>query len=284
MRIAVASGKGGTGKTTIATNLASMLAESGERVTYIDCDVDEPNGRLFLKPDIDEARDVNVPVAFVNEERCTGCGQCGSTCRYHALANTGKRVIIFPEMCRGCGACALSCPTGAISLIPRHVGKITLGRAGPLRFVEGRMNVGEVATTEIIRELKRLRTDGVAILDAPPGTACPAVEAIRNVDRTFLVTEPTPFGLHDLRLAVGVVRSMKVEAGVIINRCDVGDSRVRDYCREEGLDVLLEVRNDRKVAEAYAGGELPWRVVPHFRDAIASLAESLADLTARKSS
>lgn len=276
MKIAVASGKGGTGKTTIAASLASLLAlEQEEPVTYIDCDAEEPNGHLLLHPDIEKTVPVNVPVPCVDAGRCTLCGDCAAACQFHALAVAGGGVVSFSELCHGCGACELTCSVDAIRLVDRAVGEIRVGVAGALNFVEGRMNVGEASTTPIIRALGEFLGEGVSILDAPPGTACPAVEAMSSADCAVLVTEPTPFGLHDLRLAVDVARQLSLPMGVVVNRCDIGDDRVSAYCRELDINVLLEIPNDRAVARAYSNGQLPWQSVPSFRHAILELADTL---------
>lgn len=273
MKVAVASGKGGTGKTTIATSLASLLAQSESGVTYLDCDAEEPDGHLLLRPDIEDERQVEVPVPVFGRDLCTQCGECANACQFNALALTGGEVVSFVELCHGCGACELVCQTGAITLGRRTVGSIRVGHAGPLRFVEGRMNVGEASVTPIIRALRETVGDGISILDAPPGTACPAVEALTEVDRAILVTEPTPFGLHDLALAVDVARQLELPLAVVINRCDIGDDRVSDYCRQESIEVLLSIKNSREVAEAYASGELPLGASAAFREDIEALTE-----------
>ncbi len=276
MKIAIASGKGGTGKTTVAASLASLLTETGEKVTYIDCDAEEPNGHLILRPTIGSTRPVEVSVVEVDADACTGCGKCCRACQFHALACVKDSVTTFPQLCHGCGACSLVCPTGAIVEVPKTSGIIREGRAGDLRFIGGEMTVGEESVTPIVRALKAaVPEEGITILDAPPGTACPAVETMRGTDRAILVTEPTPFGLNDLKLAVETTRELGVTAGVVINRCDVGTSDTLDYCRREGLDVLLEIPNDRAVAEAYSTGTLPTRVVPGFRETMLPLVHTV---------
>ena len=276
MRLVIASGKGGTGKTTVATGLASLLAEAGGSVTYVDCDAEEPNGHLILRPVIENTRSVEVQVVEVDQDKCTGCGECCRACQFHALACMKDSVVTFSQLCHGCGACSLVCPVDAIIEVPRKRGIIREGRAGDLSFVGGEMMVGEESVTPIIRALKEaMPASGTVILDAPPGTACPAVESMRDADRAILVTEPTPFGLHDLKLAVETARALGIPAGIVINRCDVGDSGVLDYCRDEKLDVLLEIPNDRAVAEAYSIGRLPSEVVPSFRETMSTLADTV---------
>ncbi len=279
MRIAIASGKGGTGKTTIATNLAVALAETGARVAYVDCDVEEPNGRLFLKPTIRTTREVSIPVPAVDASRCTLCGACGQACRYSAILALPKTVATFPKLCHGCGGCALACPEGAISEVPRIVGTVEEGTAGCLAFVEGRLNVGEAMAPPVIRAVLRAAPeDCMLVLDAPPGTSCPVIESVKRADAVLLVTEPTPFGLNDLQLAVAMVRELRLPLGVAVNRAGIGDRGVFDYCAREGIPVLFELANDRAIAYAYSRGELAVAALPQLSPAFVRLAQRLAEL------
>lgn len=274
MRIAIASGKGGTGKTTVAVNLACVLADAGQKVQYLDCDVEEPNGHIFLKPEITATEPVGIPVPVVDEEKCKGCRKCAEVCQYHAIAVL-KKPLVFAELCHGCGGCALVCPERAIREENRTIGVVetgralrqSSGRADGVDFVQGRLNVGEPMAPPLIRAVKKKAiADGVAIMDAPPGTSCPVVATVRDADYVLLVTEPTPFGLNDLRLAVEMIRQLGVPHGVVINRADVGDRRVRDYCASEGIALLMELPDDRRVAEAYSRGELAASSLVHWRD------------------
>ena len=262
--IAIASGKGGTGKTTVAVHLAACLAAQGRTVQYLDCDVEEPNGHLFLKPKIENSASVGIPVPVVDAARCTSCGKCAEVCEFNAIAML-KKPLVFPELCHGCGACALVCPVGAIREIPRAIGVAETGRADSILFAQGRLNVGEPMSPPLIRAVKARRNpDAIALYDAPPGTSCPVVATVRGADFIALVTEPTPFGLHDLALAVATLRPLGRPLGVVVNRAD-DDRRVQDYCQAENLPVLAELPDDRRVAETYARGELLFDRLPDWR-------------------
>lgn len=276
--IAIASGKGGTGKTTVAVNLAALLAEQGYPVQYLDCDVEEPNGHLFLKPRLDQVDEVGVPVPVIDAARCNACRRCAEVCEYNALIVL-KTAMVFPELCHGCGGCAPVCPTGAIREEPRTIGVVESGQAGPIGFTQGRLNVGEPMSPPLIRAVKRARRDkAMALLDAPPGTSCPVVATVRDADFVVLVTEPTPFGLNDLRLAVELTRSLGRRFGVVINRAGIGNDDVAAYCRNENIDVLAEIPDDRDVAQAYSRGEMAVVSVLGFRDALVPLAAKLGSL------
>lgn len=276
MKIAIASGKGGTGKTTVATNLAFVATQTGKRVHLLDCDVEEPNCHIFVKPVITKSEPVYVPVPKVDEALCTGCGQCSAVCQFKAIACLGKKALAFPEMCHGCGACWLICPERAISQSKRQVGILEDGSANGFRFTHGRLRVGEAMSPPLIRKLKAsVNGSSLCIIDAPPGTSCPVVSAIKNCDFVCLVTEPTPFGLNDLALAVSVVRKLKMPAGVVVNRADIGDKCVMDYCRVERLPVLVEIPDDRRIAEAYSRGQLICEAIPQMRPVFEHLLVSI---------
>lgn len=267
VKIAVASGKGGTGKTTVATNLAVSLASDGQRVMYADCDVEEPNGHIFLKPVIRSATRIGIPIPEVDTSKCTGCGQCGELCQFSAIVCINEKVLTFPELCHGCGGCSLLCPEEAIREVQREIGDIEEGAADGIGFIHGTMRIGEAMSAPLIHAVKeRAPSDGITIFDAPPGTSCPVIEAVRETDFVLLVTEPTPFGLNDLRLAVEMVRALGLRFGIIINRCDVGDDEVRLYCAREDILLLLEIPDDRRIAEAYSRGEMAMEAVPDLRD------------------
>jgi len=275
--IAVASGKGGTGKTTVATSLAWTLARQKRRVELLDCDVEEPNSHLFLKPICGPARPVAVPVPQIDAEQCTLCGTCAEVCQFNAIACLKDRVFVAEELCHGCGACGVFCPVDAISETGREVGVMQSGRCLPkggteLHLRYGRLHIGEPMAVPLIRAVRR-RSDSaeVTLIDAPPGTSCPVIAAVKGADFVLLVTEPTPFGLNDLRLAVETMRTLKLPAAVVINRSTVGDRAVWDYCRKEEIDVLLEIPEDRRIAEAYSRGCIVPEALPEYEKAFAEL-------------
>lgn len=257
MRIAIASGKGGTGKTTIATSLALSLADR-LKVCYFDCDVEAPNGHIFLKPNFSFVSQANIPIPQIDAALCRACGHCVSVCQFHALAKIGNNILVFPQLCHGCGSCTLNCPAGAISEVPNPIGVLETGVAmSGIEFFQGRLTISEPMATPIIRQLKKLaqpRQDAIEIYDAPPGASCSVVETLKGVDRVLLVTEPTPFGLHDLKQVLGILREMKLPAGVIINRDGIGDQSVEQFCTKEGLPILMRIPISRKIAESISRG------------------------------
>jgi len=274
MKIAIASGKGGTGKTTIATNLAVSLARAGRRVQYLDCDVEEPNGHIFLKPDIERVEEATVGVPQVDQSKCTGCGRCGQLCQYSAIICIQKHVLTFEPLCHSCGGCMAVCPASALTEKPRRIGVAEYGAVNGVAFGHGRLDIGAIQTPALIRHVKRgIREDAVVILDAPPGTSCPVIEALKGTDFVLLVTELTPFGLNDLELAVGMVKTLKLPFAVVINRCDMGDDGVAQYCRREGIDIAMEIPNDRKIAEAYSRGQMMVDIQPEYAAKFCQLCE-----------
>jgi MinD superfamily P-loop ATPase len=268
VRLAIASGKGGTGKTTIATNLALTLADGERTVQLLDCDVEEPNCHIFLKPEIERTGPVTVAIPEVIEERCTGCGICGDVCEFSAIAIVKGKVLIFPELCHSCGACTLFCPEEAFTEVHREIGVIEEGKAGKIDFIHGLLNIGELMSPAVIRGVKKAAGGAnILISDSPPGTSCPVIEAVKDADCILLVTEPTPFGLNDLELAVGMVRELGVPFAVAINRSDIGNEEVREYCRREQIEIVLEIPDDRRIAEVYSRGDMVVRALPEYRKA-----------------
>jgi MinD superfamily P-loop ATPase len=293
MRIVVASGKGGTGKTTVATSLALVAAEQ-ESVRFMDCDVEAPNAGLFLDPDLERRKEVGLLIPQVDESICTFCGKCAEVCQFHAIAVVGKKTLVFPELCHGCGSCTLVCPENAIS---EHLDVMGVLESGPaaheIDFAQGVMNVGEPMAVPIIRELKKWRPVSLRgavfpeaipplsgrlleIRDAPPGASCPVVETIRGADFVLLVTEPTPFGLHDLKQVAEITRELNLLAGVVINRDGIGDNAVQDYCDENDIPILMRIPMERRFAEAIASGKTLVEAAPEYRPVFRTLLESIA--------
>ena len=290
MIVTVASGKGGTGKTTVATGLAVAVASALGReqaaadaqVWLLDCDVEEPNAHLFLKPTIWSRREVGVPTPVVDQDRCNGCRRCAEVCAYHAIAVLGREVLVFNELCHGCGSCAMNCPQTAIREELRVTGVIEEGTAGEIAFAHGILNVGEAMAVPVIRQLKRQGTEdsshGLTILDAPPGTSCPVVECLTGSDYALMVTEPTPFGLHDLKMAVDVARGeLGLPVGVVINRDGVGDHGVEGYCRKESIPILMRIPLDRRIAAACSEGIPLPSALPEYRERFLDLYRLLRD-------
>jgi len=269
MIIAVASGKGGTGKTTIATNLARSI---GNGVQLIDCDVEEPNSHLFLSPQIEKIEEVNIPNPKVDLGKCNFCGECAKICRFSAIVVIKSNVLTFPELCHGCGGCTLVCPEDAISEIPKSIGIVEQGTSNSLTFIGGRLEVGEAMSPPLIKAARSLaRNNGVVIIDSPPGTSCPVIAAVKGADFCILVTEPTPFGLNDLQLAVEVVHKLNIPTGVVINRCDIGDQEVRNFCYQRHIPLLMEIPEDRLIAEAYSRGQMIIDVLPEYKEKFQAL-------------
>lgn len=278
MILAIASGKGGTGKTTVAVNLARVC---GGSVQLLDCDVEEPNAHLFLRGAARPESVVEIPVPRVDQRLCDACGECARICQYHAILQLRGTPLVFPELCHGCGGCSRVCPRGAIRESGRRIGVVGVREAGPITLTQGRLDVGVALVPPLIRAVKARLERGVpAILDAPPGTSCPVIVTLRGADVAILVTEPTPFGLHDLTLAVAMVRELGLPCGVVVNRAGAGDGRVHAYCRAEGIPILLELPDDRRIAEAYSRGGLIVEVLPEYRDHFIRLLERAGALAA----
>jgi MinD superfamily P-loop ATPase len=276
MIISVASGKGGTGKTTVATNLAYSM---GIPVQIIDCDVEEPNAHLFLKPDIYEDKKAYAMIPEIDENACNQCKKCAEICRFRAITVIGETVLTFPELCHGCGGCIEVCPEKAIREAGRELGIIEKGGKDGLSFVHGRLRIGEAMSPPLIkkvREQQELSKD--IIIDAPPGTSCPVVASIKHTDFVLMVTEPTPFGLHDLKLAVEAVQLLGIPKGLVINRSDLGNDRVKEYAEQEALPVLMEIPFDRKIAEIYSNGRLLAEELPEWKTGFRDLFTRIKDI------
>jgi MinD superfamily P-loop ATPase len=279
MIISVASGKGGTGKTTVAVNLALSL--SNRHVQLLDCDVEEPNSHLFLNPVIQETKPAHTLVPTVNYELCDFCGKCAPACEYNALVVVPKQeVMVFPGLCHGCGLCSLVCPRDAISEMSREIGVIKKGTSGDgnIALVYGLLNIGEVMATPLIDQVKAgIDPAKTVIIDVPPGTACPVIAAVQGSDYCILVTEPTPFGLYDLTLAVAVLRVLKLPFGVVINKAGIGDRKVYEYCVHEGIPILLEIPHDKRIAQCYSEGVPFIKELPEWRERFAALMERVEE-------
>jgi MinD superfamily P-loop ATPase len=251
MIVSVASGKGGTGKTSVALNMALSVGN----IQFLDCDVEEPNAHLLLHPKLNRTEPVVSLVPLVDTKLCDHCGKCAEFCQYNALFTSPEQVLVFPELCHSCDGCAIVCPKKAISWKKNSIGVLHFGTVGSLALVYGELKVGEPMAVPVIKAVKRQMEKGRdVILDSPPGASCPFVETVRGSDFCVLVTEPTPFGLHDLKIAVQVLRNMTVPFGVVINRAGVGDKKVYDYCKKEKIRIMMEIPYQRRIAELYSRG------------------------------
>jgi len=279
--IVVASGKGGTGKTTVATNLAASSAEH-QPVQFLDLDVEEPNAHVFLKPEISERTEVYTQVPSVDYGLCNLCGLCGDVCAFNALVPLTEEILFFPELCHSCGVCSYFCPKKAISEVEREVGVIEGAEIDNIVFAQGKLHIGEVAAPTVIQALKhRIMKNRLVIMDAPPGTSCSVVEAVRGADFCLLVTEPTPFGLSDLKLMVDLVGQLEIPAGIIINRYREGWDRIDCYAEERGIPVLMRIPFDREIAFCYAEGRLFTRSLPRYAGMFAGLVGKIEGLVIR---
>ncbi len=275
MIVSIASGKGGTGKTLVATSLALALS-SKKGVQILDCDVEEPNDYIFMKPVFDIREKSSIPIPVIDEQKCTHCGKCAQICAYNALAVLKNKVLTFPELCHGCGACTYLCPEKAIREEPREIGVVEIGNSNGVEFVQGVLNVGEAMAPPIIRQVKKhINGGGISIIDSSPGTSCPVVEAIKGSDFCLMVTEPTPFGLHDLKLAVEVVKVLGIPCGVVINRSSENDSETEKYCREEGLPVLMKIPLDIEIARIYSRGIPLIEGMPEWKERFVGLMDRI---------
>jgi MinD superfamily P-loop ATPase len=281
MIISVASGKGGTGKTLVATSLALSLIDS-YKVQLLDCDVEEPNSNILLRLDVKTSQPVYVPIPKVDETKCTYCGKCAEVCAYNAIAVIKDKVLVFPELCHGCGACSYLCPESAIAEEGREIGVVERGNSGNLELVQGRLAIGEAMAPPVIRDVKKyIDPANVVIIDVPPGTSCPVVEAVEGSDFCLLVTEPTPFGLNDLSLAVEVVRKLGMPCGVVVNRVGIGGEEVEKYCNQEGIPILLRIPLDRNIAMLYSQGIPLVEGMPRWREDFLGLFQSMDTMVMR---
>jgi len=283
MKIAIASGKGGTGKTTLSTNLASYLSEKQE-VVLTDLDVEEPNSGLFIHANLVHEEDKFKMVPEWIEDKCTLCSICQKVCNFHAVIQLGKMIMVFPELCHGCYACSELCPESTLPMIPKKMGKLRHFKKDNLNFVESRLDIGEEQAVPLISQTQKyidehFADDVIRIYDSPPGTSCPVIEATKDSDFVILVTEPTPFGLHDLKLAIDTMIELKKNFGVVVNRYGIGNEDVITYCEDENIPVLAKIPNKRRIAELYSSGKLIYREVAevqHELDKIITYIETLS--------
>ena len=278
MIISVASGKGGTGKTLVATSLALSLIDN-HKIQLLDCDVEEPNANILLHLALSQGKRVYVPIPKVDETDCTYCGKCAEICAFNALAVIKEKVLVFPELCHGCGACSYLCPESAITEEGREVGVVERGDSGNLQVIQGKINVGEAMAPPVIREVKKyIEPANIVIIDVAPGTSCPVVEAVEGSDFCLLVTEPTPFGLNDLLLAVEVVRKLGISCGVVVNRAGIGGEEVEQYCLREGIPILSRIPLDRNIARLYSEGIPLVKGIPRWREAFLRLFQDIKSM------
>ena len=288
MKVAIASGKGGTGKTTLSTNLAAYLAES-RPVVLTDLDVEEPNSGLFIRAGLVHEEDKFKMVPRWIEDKCTLCGICQRVCNFHAVIQLGQMIMVFPELCHGCYACSELCPEDTLPMVPKKMGKLRHYRQGNLNFIESRLDIGEEQAVPLISQThkyidEKFPDDVVRIYDSPPGTSCPVMEAVKDTGFVILVTEPTPFGFHDLKLAVETMRELKKNFGVVINRHGIGNNDVADYCADQGIPVLAKIPNSRQIAALYSKGRLFYREVPEVRAALEQIVRHLDNLVKEETS
>jgi MinD superfamily P-loop ATPase len=266
MIVSIASGKGGTGKTTVAVNLALALKEV-QPVQFLDCDVEEPNAHFFLQPHFKQNQTVYLSVPDILEEKCTFCGKCAEICAYNALAVLKNTVLVFPELCHGCGGCTLLCPEKAIQEKGHRIGVIESGTTDSISFAHGKLDIGQAMSPPLIRALKKhMKVENSIIIDAPAGTSCPVVESVKGSDVSLLVTEPTPFGLNDLRLTMETIKELQIPLAVIVNRSDGEDGPIREYCQKQNIPILMTIPLDRKIAEAYSEGKTIVETQTSYKD------------------
>ena len=276
MIISIASGKGGTGKTTVATNLALSVEED---VQLLDCDVEEPNAHIFIQPQFFNQTSVVVAIPQVDNKKCTFCNRCASVCAFNAIAVIPGKILVFPELCHSCGACQYFCPVQAINEIDKEIGIIKFGIKNKIDFIHGQLNIGEVIPTPVIKEVKKyIDRSKIVIIDAPPGTSCPVIEAVKGSDFCILVTEPTPFGLNDLILALEVLQKMRIPFGVIINRSDLGNKETEEYCHQRNVPILMTIPFEKTIAVAYSKGIPLVEIVPKYKKQFGDLLKNIHEI------
>ena len=277
MKITIASGKGGTGKTTLSANLSSYLANNNQQVVLADLDVEEPNSALFVKGDLILEKDCHRMIPKWTSDVCTLCGKCAEVCNFNAILHFPNEILVFPELCHSCYACSELCPTNSLPMLPQKTGELKHFKADKFDFIEGRLDLGQEMAVPLIGEIidyidENFDEKNIKIFDAPPGTSCPVIEASRGSDFVILVTESTPFGLNDLKLAVQTMRVLKQKFGVVINRYGIGNDSVVKYCTDENIPIIAKIPNDKKIAQIYSKGELIYPKISEFKDALEKVA------------
>lgn len=282
LKITIASGKGGTGKTTISTNLTSYLASKAQEVVLCDLDVEEPNSALFIKSSLKNEQICNKMVPKWESEECILCGECAKVCNFNAIVALPSEILVFPELCHSCYACSELCPTNSLPMNPQKIGEIKEYQAQNFSFIEGRLDLGQEMAVPMISQtieyVEKNFKDCIKIFDAPPGTSCPVIEASRESDFAILITEATPFGLNDLKLAVETMRVLKQKFGVIINRYGIGDDSVEIYCKNEDIPIITKIKNDKEVAKLYSKGELIYPKIEHFKSSLDEIISFIGDI------
>lgn len=269
MKIAIASGKGGTGKSTISTNLAYLLSKKYNNVAILDCDVEEPNCHIFLKPELTLSQNISIPTPLIDKDKCIACGKCVEVCQFNSLALIKKNILVFNDLCHGCGSCKINCPTEAISEAGRIVGIIEKGKTNNFNFIHGKSRIGEAMSPPLIKAVKEYANTqnyDIEILDCPPGTSCPVITAVESVDFVVLVTEPTPFGFNDLKLAVGVMQKLNKPFGIVINRSTENDYIIEDWAKENNIRILTKIPDCFEAAKTYSKGELIVKELPELEE------------------
>jgi MinD superfamily P-loop ATPase len=277
MDIVISSGKGGTGKTFIATNLAKILSEKNNQIHYLDCDVEEPNGHLFLKPVIEHEEDINlIAPSGVDKEKCILCGKCAQICKYNAIAIVNKQVLIFNELCHVCGGCKIVCPVDAIIEKERKIGVLKKGISGKIKVYYALLETAEGGMSpRLVKKVKEYAGEGINILDSPPGTNCPVVETVKDADLCVLVTDPTPFGVNDLKLSVDMAREIGQEPVILVNRAEYKDTALKEYCLKEGVEIIGEIPDERRIAECYSRGEMATDKFPEVKKLFEILSDKI---------
>jgi MinD superfamily P-loop ATPase len=284
LNIAISSGKGGTGKTFVSVNLSKVLSEKQKAVSYLDCDVEEPNGHLFLKSVINKQEDVNLLApAFVDEKKCINCGKCAEFCQYNAIAAVKNKVLIFKELCHVCGGCTIVCPAGAIIEKERKIGIIKKGKSENIKACYALLETAEGGMSpRLVKKVKEFTGEGINILDSSPGTSCPVVETVKDSDLCVLVTDPTPFGINDLKLSVDMTRQIGIEPVIIVNRAEYMDNALKEYCKKEQLDIIGEIPDERRIAESYSRGELAVEKFPEIKKLFENIADKIINLAGKE--